>query len=45
MTTGTESELLERIRRLEERIATLEARAGDNADRFLDEELKTYGFR
>ena len=45
MTTGTESELLERIRELEERVTKLEARTGDDADRFLDEELKMYGFR
>lgn len=43
--TPDETDLAERIRHLEDRVAALERQNQPAADRFMDEELKTYGFR
>lgn len=45
MPTPTESALLIRIRQLEQRIARLESLLATDSGRFLDDELKAYGFR
>ncbi len=40
-----ETDLADRIRRIEDRIEKLERKVLGDDDRFVNEELKTYGFR
>ncbi len=43
--TPDETDVVTRLDKIEERLNRLEQKVLGDADRFIDEELKTYGFR